>query len=255
MTILLLAIGFVGAFISGLLGVGGAIVLIPMLLYLPPLLGLGRLGIVEIGGMSIVQVLVASLLGLLSHRRAGHFSRRVALPMGIAMAVASALGAGLSSVFSGEVLRALFALLAGAAALLMVLPAPASADGEELPEGFSPALASAIASLVGLLSGLLGAGGAFMLTPLMRSVLGLPMRLIIGNSLAIVFISALSASATKALTAQIPYQHAALLVAGALAGSPLGARASLRAPVKALRWIMAIVIGSTAVKMTLDLLR
>ncbi|MNT76548.1 Sulfite exporter TauE/SafE [compost metagenome] len=108
--------------------------------------------------------------------------------------------------------------------------------------------------MVGVLSGMLGAGGAFLLTPLMRSVLGLPMRLIIANSLAVVFLSALSATATKALTGQIPYAQAALLVAGALAGSPLGARASLRAPVKALRWAMALVIGATAVKMTLDVI-
>ncbi|MNX58168.1 Sulfite exporter TauE/SafE [compost metagenome] len=252
MTLLLLAIGFVGAFVSGLIGVGGAIVLIPMLLYLPPLLGFAPLGLVAIGGMSIVQVLAASLISLLSHRKAGHFSQRVALPMGLAMAGASAVGGALSRHVPSGALSGLFAVLAATASLLMVLPAPASADGETLPEGFKPGRAAAIASGVGVLSGLLGAGGAFLLSPLMRSVLGLPLRLIIGNSLAIVFLSALSATATKALTGQIPWQHAALLVSGALVGSPIGVKASLRAPVKALRWVMALVIGATALKMALD---
>lgn len=252
MSVLLFAIGFVGAFVSGLIGVGGAIVLIPMLLYLPPLFGFAPLDIVAIGGMSIVQVLVASLLGLLSHSKAGHFSRRVALPMGIAMAVASAVGGSLSRLVPAATLRGLFAVLAGIAALLMVLPAPASADGEELPEGYQPGFAAALASGVGVLSGLLGAGGAFLLSPLMRSVLGLPMRLIIGNSLAIVFISAISATLAKAFTGQIPWQQTVLLVAGAVLGAPLGSKVSHHAPVKALRWVMALVLGATAVKMALD---
>ncbi|MFN3429302.1 MAG: TSUP family transporter, partial [Candidatus Sericytochromatia bacterium] len=88
----LFAIGLLGAFFSGLLGVGGAILLIPMLLYLPPLFGLPAFDMVAVGGMTLVQVLAASLAGLLAHRKAGHFSWPVAWPMGLAIAVGATLG-------------------------------------------------------------------------------------------------------------------------------------------------------------------
>ena len=59
---LLVALGFGGAFLSGLVGVGGAIVMIPLLLYVPPLVGLEDLGIKAVAGITIVQVFAASVV-------------------------------------------------------------------------------------------------------------------------------------------------------------------------------------------------
>src|SRR5207247_5278828 len=53
----LLALGFVGAFVAGLLGVGGAIVMIPLLLYVPPLIEVGALDIKAVAGVTMTQVL------------------------------------------------------------------------------------------------------------------------------------------------------------------------------------------------------
>ena len=55
-----LALGFAGAFVAGLLGAGGAFVMIPLLLYVPPLLGVGQLDIKEVAGVTMAQVLVAA---------------------------------------------------------------------------------------------------------------------------------------------------------------------------------------------------
>ncbi|HEX9125912.1 MAG TPA: sulfite exporter TauE/SafE family protein, partial [Methylomirabilota bacterium] len=59
----LAALGFAGAFASGLVGVGGAIVMIPLLLYVPPLLGVGSLDIKTVAGVTMAQVLAASVMG------------------------------------------------------------------------------------------------------------------------------------------------------------------------------------------------
>ena len=67
----LLVVGFSGAFVAGLLGVGGAVVMIPLLLYVPPLLGVGRLDIKAVAGVTMTQVLVAAAVGMLAHRRYG----------------------------------------------------------------------------------------------------------------------------------------------------------------------------------------
>src|SRR5439155_2924724 len=51
----LLALGFGGAFVAGLLGVGGAIVMIPLLLYVPPLIEVGALDIKSVAGVTMTQ--------------------------------------------------------------------------------------------------------------------------------------------------------------------------------------------------------
>ncbi len=48
-------IGVTGAFFSGMLGLGGAIILVPMMLYIPPLLGVGILSMKQVAGITIVR--------------------------------------------------------------------------------------------------------------------------------------------------------------------------------------------------------
>ena len=71
MTLLLalVVLSLVGAFVSGLVGVGGAIVMIPLLLYVPPLLGVGRLDVKTVTAVTMVQVFVAAVSGVIVHRR------------------------------------------------------------------------------------------------------------------------------------------------------------------------------------------
>ncbi|MFN3429495.1 MAG: sulfite exporter TauE/SafE family protein, partial [Candidatus Sericytochromatia bacterium] len=132
---------------------------------------------------------------------------------------------------------------------LMLMPVNAEDGSDELPADFRPGVAAAIAGGVGVISGLLGAGGAFLMVPLMRTVLKLPLRLIIGTSLGIVLASAVSGTIAKALTGQIPWVPAGSLVLGALLGAPLGAKVSHRVPTPLLRWGLAAAIGLTALKM------
>jgi uncharacterized membrane protein YfcA len=202
-----------------------------------------------IGGMSMVQISMASLVGFLAHRSAGHLSRQVALPMGVAIALGAAAGGLASKHVPDSSLRGLFAVVAIAAAALMFLPAAADDEGAAVPSAFRPGLAATIAGAVGLVSGLLGAGGAFLLTPLMRTVLRLPLRVVIANSLVIVLTSSLVGMVAKAATDQIPWGPALFLVAASLVGAPAGAAVSRRLPVRTLRWILAVAIAATAARM------
>lgn len=249
----LAGIGFLGAFVSGLLGIGGAIVLIPLLAYLPPLMGLAPYRMSEIAGMSIVQVFAASLVGVVSHQRRGGFAWKAALPMALATGVTAGLAGLLSGRLTDGAIAVLYAVLSVTAAVMMLLPTPAAASGEALPPDFRVGWAAALSGGVGLISGVIGAGGAFLMAPLMRSVLGMPIRLLIGTSLAVVLAAALMGMLGKAIAGQIPWNLAAFLVVGAVAGSPLGARLSHLVPGHVLRWLLAGAIALAAVKMVLEL--
>lgn len=244
----LVALGFVSAFASGLLGVGGAIVLIPLLRFVPPALGLPGYSMAEIAGISIVQVTAAALLGVRAHHRKGAIAWALALPMAIAAGIGAGVGGGASIVVSESVSERLFAALAVLAAVLMILPTPeAEADGRT-PKQLA---AMTVAGGVGVISGILGAGGAFLLAPLMRTVLGFPIRKVIGVSLVVVLSGAVMGFLGKAVTGQVLWFPALLTVLGALPAAPLGASISHRLDAKVLRWFLAILIAAAAVRMVL----
>jgi len=253
LVVLLVGIGFAAAFLSGLVGVGGAVVLIPMLLYIPPLVGLATLGIKTIAGTTIVQVTAASISAASAHRGGGHVDRRLVSILGPTMIVASFVGAFASAYFEPIVLEAVFATLAVFAAAMMLglrNRAPAHVDG---PPAFDRRLAVAIGVVVGLLAGFIGAGGAFFLAPVLLHVLRIPMRYVIGSTVGIVAISSGSGLLGKALTDQVDWLLAAALVVGALPGARVGAFVSRRTSPHRLGVVLGLVILAVAFRMWLDI--
>ena len=63
LVVLLFIIGFIGSFISGMVGIGGAIINYPMILYIPVLLGFTGYTAHEVSGITAVQVFFATLQG------------------------------------------------------------------------------------------------------------------------------------------------------------------------------------------------
>ena len=252
----LAALGFVGAFASGLVGVGGAIVMIPLLLYVPPLLGVGSLDIKAVAGVTMAQVLAASAMGAWTHGRGAMLHRRLALWGGVAMALGSLAGAVGSRFVGGRVLLLVFALMATAALLLMFITPvePGRAAGGETMR-FNRAEAVAIPGAVGLMSGLVGAGGAFLLMPVLIGVMRVPVRLSIGTSLAMAGAGALLGFVGKLATGQVPFIAAAVVVAGSVPGARIGAHLSRRAPVRLLRWVLGAVIAFAALRVWIDVLQ
>lgn len=249
---LLALLGFGGAFLSGLVGVGGAIVMIPLLLYVPPLAGLPELGIRTVAAITIVQVVAAALAGLAGH--VGGVNRRLFLSVGLSMVVASLIGGVASAVVQPAILEAVFASMALAAAVMMFTLRGRTAPESDAALRFNIPLAVGIGATVGLLAGLVGAGGAFILIPLMLYALRIPMRVVVGTSLAIVAASALSGLAGKAVTGQVDWFLAAGLVVGALPGGRLGSFVSRRTRVAWLATILGLVIAFVAVRMWFDIL-
>ncbi len=246
--LVLAALGFVGAFVSGLVGVGGAIVMIPLLYYVPPLLGVGSLHIKVVAGVTMAQVFVAAVVGAWTHGRQALVHRPLAWTGGSAMALASLTGAVGSRYVSGQLLLGVFALMASVALPLMFIP-PRIVEG--MPEAsvpFSRWQAIAYPGMIGLLSGLVGAGGAFLLVPVLIGVMRIPVRASIGTSLAMTGISASMGLLGKLLTAQVVLQAAAAVVLGSLCGAPIGAWVSRRAPVTLLRGVLAAVIALVTVR-------
>ena len=175
--LIVLLIGLVGGALSGLLGIGGGIVTAPLLLYLPRLFGHEPLLMHVVGGLTISQALFASLFGGVSHWRSGNVDRRLAAVMSGVIFVAALAGGAGSKWFSHRFLLGLFLLLSLAAAVLILFPQPKEDGLVYAPGAFSTPAAIAIALGIGLLGGLVGQGGSFILIPMAVALLKVPLRI------------------------------------------------------------------------------
>ncbi|MDI3257663.1 MAG: sulfite exporter TauE/SafE family protein [Kyrpidia sp.] len=244
----LTVIGAVGALLSGMLGVGGAIVNYPMLLYIPPILGVGVYSPHEVAGIVALQVLFSTVAGVIAQRGQGVIHRELVLIMGISVLVGSFVGGYGAKFLSGNVVNVIYAILATIAAVLMSLP---KRGEEEIPLGeirFNKWIAVASALTVGAAAGIVGAGGAFLLVPVMLQILKIPTRVTIASSLAITFLSSLGSSAGKLLAGHLPLAAAAVVIVAGIIAAPIGVRVGRMMNVKVLRAALGVVIIATTVK-------
>lgn len=250
----LIVLGLLGGFFSGWLGIGGGIIMAPLLLYIPSAIGAGVLDMKTVAGLTMVQSFFATGSGAIVHRRFKFLSRPLILWMGGGATVASLAGAIFSQHMSADVLQGIFSILALAAALLMLIP-HTEAREEPLAASidFNRALALVCAITIGFVGGMVGQSGAFIFIPVMLYVLKIPTRTVIGSSLGIVFLAAMAGSIGKIATGQVDYAMALFCVIGAIAGAQLGGMLSIRTRRQRLRHVLALLIGVTALRMAWDL--
>jgi uncharacterized membrane protein YfcA len=251
---LLTTLGFGGAFVAGLVGVGGAVLMVPLLLYVPPLVASPPLDIHMVSGITTVQVAAAGLTGMLAHRRVGHVDTTAIAVLGVPVTLGSLAGGFVSARIPADILSAVFAFLAATAAGLMLRGKQQPPDDRRDPPGaLNRLLAVGLGTLVGLIFGLIGAGGGFLLVPLMVYGLGVPVRTAVGSSLAIVALGALGGMIGKAASHQITWMFALALIVGALPGAHLGAATSRRLSPDTLARILGVLLALVAVQMWSDL--
>lgn len=247
-------IGFIGSFISGMVGIGGSIIKYPMLLYIPPLFGLTAFTAHEVSGISAVQVLFATIGGVWAYRKGGYLNKMLILYMGAAILIGSFLGGFGSKTMSESGINMIYGILALSAAVMMFIP---KKGVDEIPLDqvkFNKWLAATLALIVGIGAGIVGAAGAFLLVPIMLVVLKIPTRMTIASSLAITFISSIGSFAGKVTTGQVDYLPALIMVVASLIASPLGAFAGKKINTKVLQIILAVLILATAIKIWVDIL-
>lgn len=247
-TLVLLGLG--GGFLSGLLGLGGAIFMIPLLLYVPPILGVGQLDMKQVAAVSMVQVLAASISGLIVHNKNKFVSRSLLINMGLFNALGNLAGSLFSKYTKSEFLLAIFATMAVIAAVVMFVPKREQGE-DTAPEDvqYNKVLASGVSLAIGCFGGMVGAPGAFIYIPVMIYLLNIPTRIVIGSTLGIVALGAVMGTVGKMATGQIIWPYALALVVGTIPGAQVGGRVSKKVNTKNLRYAIAVIIAVTGIRM------
>ncbi|MCR8657159.1 sulfite exporter TauE/SafE family protein [Paenibacillus endoradicis] len=252
--ITLFLIGFIGSFISGMLGVGGAIIKYPMLLYIPPMMGMVTFTAHEVSGISAIEVLFASFAGVWAYRKSGYLNKKLIRSMGITILTGSLFGSYVSGGLSESNVNIVYGILAIIAAIMMFMPKKEVELQVGQPLSFNAPLAAILALAVGIASGIIGAAGGFLLIPIMLVILKIPTRITIATSLAITFISSIGGTIGKIATNQVLYGPAVVMIIASVMAAPLGANIGEKMNVKILQLILSILILATAIKIWFDIL-
>ncbi|MCG1346580.1 sulfite exporter TauE/SafE family protein [Staphylococcus epidermidis] len=243
--IVMLVIGILGGFISGLVGIGGAIVIYPALLLLPPLFGLPTYSAYIASGLTSSQVFFSTLSGSLKAYKNKNFSRTLILNMGSGMVIGSILGALLATVFNSQFVNVIYIIIALLALILMFIKVAPSTSHIK----FNRLLLITIGGIIGLVSGIVGAGGAFIIIPILLVIFKLPMNMVVTNSIVIAFISSIGAFMIKLLQGYIPINSAIPLILGSILFTPLGMKMGQKIPDSIQKGIVSILIVIAIIKL------
>lgn len=147
------------------------------------------------------------------------------------------IGGFVSGLLDGDVINLIYGILAVIAVILMLIQGKGTEENGEALQ-FNTLIAIISSFIVGIVSGIVGAGGAFILIPVMLTLLHIPARTTIASSLAIVFISAIGGVVGKISGGTIPLWPTLFTVIGSLIGAPLGSKISAKINVKVLRYAL-----------------
>ncbi|MEW6037116.1 MAG: sulfite exporter TauE/SafE family protein [Pseudomonadota bacterium] len=229
----------------GLLGGGGSVLMVPMLVYV------AGFSPKEAITMSLLVVGLTSLTALIGHVRGGRVCWKMGAVFGLA-GMAGAYGGGrVAAALPGGILLILFGLVMLATAVAM-LRGRRGVDGSSGRAPMCPSRLPLFAvlfdgGLVGALTGLVGAGGGFMVVPALNLLGRLPMQAAVATSLLVVAMNSLAALLGYAGHVQIRYDLAAPLAGAAVAGSLLGGLLAARLGGKVLRRMFGGFVALVAV--------
>ncbi len=229
----------------GLLGGGGSILTVPILVYVLKLEPRDAIA------TSLLVVGVTSAAAMLSHARAGRVEVRTGLLFGAASMAGAYAGGRLAHFLPAKGLLLAFTAMMFVTALAMMRRRRGEAPPPTAPpslRGAALARASALGVAIGLLTGVIGAGGGFVIVPALVLFSGLPMRTAVGTSLLVIAMNSLGGFAGSLGDAKIPWTLALAITGASVLGSFGGTALAGRIPPESLRkgfawFVLAMALG------------
>ena len=254
----LLTLGGVVGFLAGLLGIGGGMIMVPAMTWLLVQRGVESGHAVKMAiATCMATILFTSLSSVRAHNRLGAVRWDLARQLAPGIIAGGLLaGAGAFAVLKGQGLALFFAAFIGYTAVQMLRNRKPHPD-RQMPGALATA---GVGAAIGFLSGLVGAGGAFLSVPFMTRC-NVPPRHAVGTSAALGFPIAAASTAgylvsgwplAPALPGAFGYLYLPALALVALASistAPLGARVAQRINVAWLKRLFAVMLLALAASM------
>lgn len=263
LTVVLLLLGGCGAgFLAGFFGVGGGVVLVPILLFFYQSMHVSSLVSTHLAfGTSLLITVFGSLSSATQHTRMRNVVWKAVVLIGVVSVASGLLGAHIAAGLEGKVLRQIFGLVVGISAVRMFVEIRKTKVEEMPPVHVPPLLGTGF--FVGLVSSLAGVGGGVLSIPVMHSLLKFPLKKAIGTSSATIVITALAAGAGYVIKGwgnsllpegsfgYVGWLYAVPLIAGSIPMAAVGAKVAGRTKVSRLKKIFALFLLVIAFRMLL----
>jgi len=277
---LILGLGGIVGFLSGMFGVGGGFLITPLLFFIgvPPAVA------VATGANQVVASSISGVLAQLRRKGVDFAMGGVLLGGGV---VGSALGVWVFGIMTrlGQIdlfVQLSYVIFLGLIGAMMFQESLRSLLRARKPGGapirrahvhswvhglpfkmkfrasglyisvIPPAL---IGAAVGFLSAIMGVGGGFILVPAMIYLLGMPTKVVIGTSLfQIIFVTSFTTVAHAVNSQTVDMMLALLLILGGVVGAQLGTRVGVRLKAEQLRILLSLLVLTVSIRIAVDLL-
>jgi len=276
---LLLGLGGVVGFLSGVFGVGGGFLMTPLLI----LLGISPAVAV---GTQASQILASSFSGVLAHMRRGNVDVRMGLVLVVGGMLGSVIGIWLFGLLRrlGQIdlsISLAYVFFLGTVGALMLIESVRAwfrmrtrrdtfskrhrhlwLHGLPLKIRFhksrlyiSSLMPFGLGVFAGILVAIMGIGGGFLMVPAMIYLLGMPTQMVVGTSLfQISFVTAVTTFLHAANTQTVDVVLALALIVGGVIGAQFGSSAGARLRAEQLRLLLALIVLAVCAKLGYDLI-
>lgn len=275
---LLLGLGGIIGFLSGVFGVGGGFLMTPLLIFIgiPPPVAVAT---------QANNVIASSVSGSFSQWNRGNIDFKMGLVLLAGGFAGSTIGVAVFSLLQqlGQidlVINLSYVVLLGSVGTMMLIEGARALlrQRRKTPKAdrlhsrtwlhalplktrfrrsrlyVSALLPFGIGFGVGVLSAIMGVGGAFVLVPLMIYLLGMPTAIVVGTSLFQIIFVSINVTFLQAIQNQtVDIVLALLLTVGSVIGAQYGARAGAKLPAETLRLLLGVLILAVAVRLSLEL--
>jgi uncharacterized membrane protein YfcA len=248
------SIGILDGIIAGLLGIGGGVVIIPILLYI------AGVDAKSATAMSAIQVFFASSFGTVFNWLQKTINFRYALIFGLSSAVSYFLGSFFTHKIPDTVIKIIYLASVVLAMLIFFIRKNNNRSAEEyaqiskkIPERKDYFKIVPFALFAGFFFGVLGIGGGILYVPLLMLLFEFPIKIAIGTSLMVVLCNTVPGIVGKLLTIKIDIFITVTLSVGAIAGSKIGTYLNKRLKDIAIKIIFIILLVIIIARVSVDL--
>ncbi len=243
--VFLVSCSLLGSFLSSLLGIGGAIILIPIILFFQKSVNLS-LGMHGITALTTLFVFVAGVIGFWAHGRHFKIDKKLVILTGAGASTGALAGGVVQFYLPQNIILITFILLLFLVGGLMLWPI--KNENTEMPRySLTQAILGCLAG--GFLAGMCGIGGGTILVPFMIVFLRIPTRSAISTGLALVMMAGFfGLSGRLGHASSVHWILGIPLVLGILPGSLFGTYINKRMPTAILRKSFGVLILALAVE-------
>lgn len=249
--VLFLAVGMAVGCVGAMLGIGGGIIIVPLMSFVfgatPQ----------EAAGTSMFVVLFNSLSGAWGYYKQKRICWDAAWKFALATIPGGFLGSYVAHYLESKTLFIIFGVFFAVMAMMMFLKTDAKSKGETaamVPDDYDWKLGTVCSVVVGFIASILGIGGGIIHVPMMTYLLKFPVKTAIATSTAILTVSALSGAVSHAFLGHVLWTPALGLAVGAVVGAQIGVRLASKTKSSLLMKLTALLVLAVGVKFILDVI-